>query len=701
MSFRWRLLAPSFLLLALLPAAAHEDLLGTHHVAPNGVDQGDCKHAHTPCLTLSYAATQADDGDLIKVAEGTYYLNDRELAEMFYSPVKLLGGYSTTDEFATQGADLHPTTLVASKQWQTAARARGFKFDSTGAGSNDQVGLSVAGTAAAANCVQGSAGTFPCRNVDLLSHIPLATFSSRPASASDLWGFIDRNDNREYAVVGLSNGTAFVDITDPANPREAAFVSGLSSLWREPIVYQYFDSVAGRYRAFAYVSTEARGGSVEIIDLSGLPNSVARVTQLNDMLSAHTVYISNVEYAGNTPNTSLPAYLVVAGSSANGGALRIYNLTNPASPALVSNPVNGYMHDSVSFIVSDSRTAQCTGGSNPCEIIADFNENTIDLWDVSNKAAPVRLSSTTYPSARYVHSGWPTSNTQHLIVFDELDELRISGQRTQIYTLDISSLTEPVVRTSYTGPTNSTDHNGYVKGDRLYVSHYRRGLVVFDASDPNSLKEVGNLDTFTNPAGDTAGTDGNWGAYPFFPSGNIAVSDIDNGLFILRDNTRNLQNRPGRIGYGVTSISTSESAFTISIPVRRVDGRQGALTVDYAATAGTATAGSDFQTANGTLTWADGDDADKLISIPLVNDAAVESAETLNVTLSNLSSAAQLDGAATVTAIINDDDTAAAPPSSGGGGGGGSSSPELLFVLTLLFALSIRTNRSRHSSITR
>jgi choice-of-anchor B domain-containing protein len=78
----------------------------------------------------------------------------------------------------------------------------------------------------------------------------------------------------------------------------------------------------------------------------------------------------------------------------------------------------------------------------------------------------------------------------------------------------------------------------YVKDGYVYQTNYTTGLRILRignlASDVPSdwLTEVAYFDTY--PWGDFEGYDGAWNNYPFFPSGNIAVSDIDGGLFILR-----------------------------------------------------------------------------------------------------------------------------------------------------------------------
>src|SRR5262245_14827795 len=91
----------------------------------------------------------------------------------------------------------------------------------------------------ARRCVGGRSGEFSCNHVTLQAQVPLNGFSSRPRSASNLWGYVDLDDHREYAIVGLSNGTAVVDVTRPTVPRVVGIVPAISSLWREVKVYSF------------------------------------------------------------------------------------------------------------------------------------------------------------------------------------------------------------------------------------------------------------------------------------------------------------------------------------------------------------------------------------------------------------------------------------------------------------------------------
>jgi len=535
-----RRILTALLLCTTAVVIAHDDIEGTRYVAPGGSDEGECEHRDEPCRTLAFAMSHVRQGDAIKVAAGTYDFSGLDLEELLFGKQGLRAGYSADDDFGVDDPERNRAFVVgANPRFINTLIANGFTpIDANGAAIARAAQQFQAPTA----CANGQAGAFPCWNIDFLAQIALTGFSSSPASAANLWGFVDRDDNREYVLMGLRNGTAVVDVTDPTLPRELALVPGVSSAWREVRVYQNFDAAANRHRAYAFVVSEGAGAGLQVLDLSDLPGQVRLLNTLRDFSTAHTVYVSNIENAGATPLPGARAFLYVAGSNLLDGRFRIYDLADPVNPVLATtNPgapgaVDTYVHDSTSVLITDNRTTQCAAAHNPCEVLIDFNVDTVDLWDVTDKAQPAFLASATYPNARYIHSGWPTADQQHVIVHDELDELRIPGLRTSIYSLDIGDLRTPTFTTAFTGADTSTDHNGYTVGNRYFLAHYRRGLVIFDVADPRSLREVGYFDTYLLPAANAAGTDGVWGIYPFLPSGTLAVSDIENGLFLLRRN---------------------------------------------------------------------------------------------------------------------------------------------------------------------
>jgi choice-of-anchor B domain-containing protein len=529
------LLLPA-LLLAAGAGYAHDDLVGTRFVAATGVDAGDCDDNHEPCRTLDYALGRVHPGDAIKLAAGSYDLSSLDIANLLLGKEGVRGGYSAGDHFRIQDAGTNSTRVSGVPDaFRNNFIAHGFTVvDASG---DPQLRVVQDKLMAPTSCINGVAGRFPCHNIDYLAQVPLEEIATAPSSASNVWGMVDLDDNREYAFLGHRTGTAIYDVTNPGAPLEVGNIPGGSSTWREVKAYQFYDPGIGRHRAYAYVTSEAPGSGLQILDITNLPASVTLATTLTEFSTSHTLYISNIDYASNAALPGQTPFLFIAGANIGGGAFRIYSLANPVAPVLVTAPPagTGYMHDSTSMLITDNRTTQCEDGHNPCEVLVDFNETSVDLWDVTDKVAPVRLSTTTYPTASYVHSGWPTEDNRFVVVHDERDESSL-GLNTHIYTLDLADLRVPSLVTSYIGGATATDHNGYAVGDRYYVAHYKRGLVIFDLTDPRALTEIGSFDTYLAPAANSAGSDGAWGVYPFLPSGTLLVSDIENGLFLLKRN---------------------------------------------------------------------------------------------------------------------------------------------------------------------
>lgn len=696
------------LILALLAvassAAAHDESAGARFVQSGGVDTGNCLDHHAPCLSMQYALAQAEPGNTVKVGAGIFDLTGVNPETFLHGTVHATGGYGDADHYnESRPLEVQSIVVGVDRFYRNALAVRGFYWAANMAAAQRNEISFAGGTAlqqtqaAPADCVRGMAGQFPCRNLDFWSQIPLAQLSSRPVSAANVWGFVDRNDNREYAVVGLRNGTAIVEVTDPANPREVVTVAGNASPWREVKVYQVFDSAANRWRAYAYVTTEAANSGLQTIDMSGLPVSAALASTNMDTSSQHTLYVSNIDYSTNAALPGATPMLFVAGSNVSPGAWRAYSLANPAFPQLVSAaPSGGYMHDSTSLLVTDARTAQCAPGHNPCEVLVDFNVDQVQIWDTTNELQPVLLGTATNPNNRYIHSGWPTANGSHVIFHDELEEIQL-GLPTRLYTLDLANLQAPTVQVSYTGPTTTTDHNGYMRGTHYYLSHYRRGVVVYDAANPNALVEIASFDNYLTPSTNVAGTDGTWGVYPFLPSGNLLVSDIENGLFVLRDQTRNFDTNSGRLGFAAPTVAASENAGAINVRVQRTNGRAGAVSVQYATSGGSATEGVDYTATNGTLVWAAGDLADKVITIPVADDTDIELAEAFTVTLSALTGGATFDGGSTLGVTIDDNEAGYPPPPPGRGGGGSSDFALLTLLMGVLLARFAA--RPRHTTL--
>ena len=523
------------------------------------------------------------------------------------------------------------------------------------AGQNPGEASSVNPAISAADCVNGSAGGFPCNKVDLLSHIALDEFSSNPQHANDIWGFYDLNTEREYALIGLENGVAIVDVSNPSSPFEIDTVAGASSTWRDIKVYQFFDETSQRFHAFAYVTTDNANIGLRLIDLSGLPHSVSGSVAVSPELSAHNVYITNLDYTTNSVVDGVPPVLYTAGSNLSNGRIRAYALDVPTVLTLTADaPVVSSSHDLSSVTIRDARINQCPAATTHCVLLIDANEDNLQIWDATNPANPVRLSSTLYAELGFVHSAWFTRDGNYAFVQDELDELDFGGN-TRLRIFDMSNLAQPVLAGTWTGTEAAIDHNGFVRGNRYYMANYTRGLTILDISNPVQPVESGFFDTF--PANNFANFAGAWGVYPYLPSGNLLLSDINGGLFVLQDRT--LDSAQGT--FSITATAGASEGSTLQLTVSRSGGNSGAVSVAWDTQAGSASI-LDFVSAGGVLGWADGDATDRSIAIGLTADGINEDPERFFVRLFQPEGGASITPSDVASAFISD---AGAPSSMG------------------------------------
>lgn len=367
-------------------------------------------------------------------------------------------------------------------------------------------------------CVNGFADVFPCRNVTLLSHIELPEIGS--GSGSDSWGWTDAQTGIEYAIIGRSNGVAFVSLADPVNP---VYLGNLprpagvnTSVWADIKVYQD--------HAFM-VADSVNNYGMQVLDLSVLrdvsnpPVTFSATAVYNEFDSAHNIVI----------NTDTGFAYAVGGNSCSGG-LHMVDIKTPAQPVFAGCfSSDGYTHD-----------AQCVVYHGPDlehvgkEICLNSNEDTLTIVDVSDKDNLVQISRTAYPNFGYTHQGWLTEDHSHFLIDDELDE---SGQNltgTRTITMDVSDLDNPTLAGEHIAAGAAIDHNQYIRGNHTYQANYRRGLRILRISNSGTgeLVEEAYFDTY--PEADGNSFSGAWNVYPFFPSGNVLISDFNRGFFLVR-----------------------------------------------------------------------------------------------------------------------------------------------------------------------
>jgi hypothetical protein len=181
---------------------------------------------------------------------------------------------------------------------------------------------------------------------------------------------------------------------------------------------------------------------------------------------------------------------------------------------------------------------------------------------------------------------------------------------------------------------------------------------------------------------------------------NLSLSNITGGaslgnpqvavLTIVDDDAAT----PGTVQFSAPEYSVGEGGGSVSITVNRSGGANGAVTVDYSFVDGTATAGSDYQPANGTLSWSDGDVSEKTIVVSILDDAIDESNETATISLNNPTGGLVIGDPPEATLTISDDDTRSQNPAGGGGSNG-------VFFLIFLFLTGRLTKHSQSSLVRR
>jgi len=344
--------------------------------------------------------------------------------------------------------------------------------------------------------------SFSQLNSTLLFHWDDSTIIGSSAYSNaynECWGF--KVNNTEIAVIGSTEGTHFFNVTDPQNSTEVAFVAGAYT--GSGVVHRDYHDFQG----YLYIVCDEgwSTSTLQIVDISNLPTSVNVVYDSDSLFNtSHNIFI-------DTATAKLYA-------CASNSAMDIYSLHIPTLPNLIYsyNDV-GHVHDA--YVINDTAFLNC--GNDGLRIV-DFH-----YLDLAGGMSWVELASfTSYPDAGYNHSGWLSDDGTIYVMQDE-------NHGYDVKILDVSDFNNITVLSTFNSGENpqSMAHNGIIKGDLLYLAYYHDGLRVFDISDPSNPIQVCNYDTYS-PASYNS-YKGAWGVYPNLPSGNIIVSDMQTGLYIL------------------------------------------------------------------------------------------------------------------------------------------------------------------------
>lgn len=339
------------------------------------------------------------------------------------------------------------------------------------------------------------------QELDLVFHWQIEDMTPTTAFGNawnEVWGFV-QND-REFAVIGSSDGTHFFDVTDSDNIVEVGYVAGKSQ-GAHLIHRDYHD-----YNGYLYAVADEGLSSLQIIDLRSLPDSIDSLDVVYDsdelFQRSHNIFIDQDQGILYTQSQKIP-----------NNSMSLYSLADPENPTLISTLDNLSAHDAY---VRDG--------------ICYFNRgwSGFEIIDFNDPVNPVALGSlTSYETfgQGYNHSGWLSDDGKTYAMCDENHGLPIK-------ILDVSDFSDIEV-TSVLEMKNDSSmvHNVMFRGDFLICSYYHDGIVIYDISDPSNPSKVVEYDTY-QPEHYTSYR-GAWGIYSGLPSGKLLISDMQTGLYIF------------------------------------------------------------------------------------------------------------------------------------------------------------------------
>jgi choice-of-anchor B domain-containing protein len=328
----------------------------------------------------------------------------------------------------------------------------------------------------------------------------LASNSSK-VRYSGCWGF--EQENEEYAIIGSTEGTHFFHVNNN-KLKQIGFIEGKYN--SAQVIHREFKT----YGKYAYSVCDEGTSSLQIIDLSYLPDSVVKVADLQNNLfgKTHNLFI-------DTSNSLLYACLVtpiIGGIPTSIIPLRVFSLADPLNPTLLWEgpddiPVvhDIYVRDNIAFL--------------------NCGEYGLRVYDFTNPVAPIYKSNLTfYQDQGYNHQGWLSPNGKTYIFADETSGKRVKKcSVSSNYSIQVNQLF------GVNSENGSISHNIMCTDEFAFIAYYNEGLRIFDIrSNP---KEIAHYDTY--PDNSPFKMNGAWGVYSNYSSGNVIISDRQYGLFLF------------------------------------------------------------------------------------------------------------------------------------------------------------------------
>jgi len=357
------------------------------------------------------------------------------------------------------------------------------------------------------------AQTYPSLNINLLAHLAPETDAtgSDNRKYSGCWGWYQATKNKEYAIVGTSSKTYFIDVTNPTAPVICDSVKAKKNgcTWREIKNYQNYCYI---------VSDDNPPNTFQIVDMQYLPDSVHVVHNGTTYFErSHTIFVDHDRLYCGAPKDVTTGYE---------SPMRVYSLANPENPVLlarleddISNNQIDYVHDM--FVRNDTIFAS-TGWKGLQILKFDTVTNHFSLIQTYDG----------YPYDGYNHSSWQTDNRKTMVFADEVPASLPAK------VIDVSDLNNIMIVDTINSNALATPHNPYIVGNNwCWISTYQDGIYLYDISNPSNTTVYGYFDTHpqhgVNDNFSTSAYRGNWGAYPYLPSKIIIACDMQNGIFIL------------------------------------------------------------------------------------------------------------------------------------------------------------------------
>ncbi len=382
---------------------------------------------------------------------------------------------------------------------------------------------------------------FSQQNMSLLANADI------DEAVNDIWGWV-AEDGTEYAIMGAQTSVRIYSLADPTAPVEIISIPGNSSPWRDIKSHENFVyAVADRgTQGVLIVDMTNAPENIEfeyfnpIIDQQVTTNIVERFTvdsmQMPDTLIIDTTFFT-VEVV-DTLTTELRTchnlfiddghiYFAGCNGGPNFNGVLIYDInTNPRRPSLVGVADRNYAHDV--FVNGNTMFA------------SEINNGNLRVYDITDKSNPTLIGST-QTGFNFTHNAWTNDDGTMVYTTDERANAFVEAYDvSNLPTITMTDRFRPIVSEGL----GVVPHNTHFLNDFLYTSYYTDGIVVTDVSKPDNIIQVGQFDTWPGADG---GFNGNWGAYPYLPSGVILASDRTTGLYVLQADIPRASYLEGRV----------------------------------------------------------------------------------------------------------------------------------------------------------